>query len=311
MHDKATATVRTVEVKLARYSFNKSLKCWVLQFANVKPKLHEDLILVVEGLDGMHIFEWGGQNLSKRGKSTDSTGHTIDVTRRATKPDFNAASDAADGQDEETQQVSRVRVLQGRHLHRPLRQDGEVRALLRRVAALDALVREGWCLREPRPCRPGRRARARRRERGRHQLRQWCIARCQLHDVRLRRRQRAHRGQVGARLLEQDGSRLRYYSIRSVKLDKFDALYVSFEGANGIHIFRHDPKNGYSTAGKSTDATGGMITMSAPSGKGAYTVPSAVELFLIKQFKSYKSTYVAFVAFDTGDKQGLLDAVRK
>jgi len=48
--------------------------------------------------------------------------------------------------------------------------------------------------------------------------------------------------------------------------------------------------------------------MTAPSGDGAYVHPPAVERFLLKQFKSWKSKYLAFVAFGEGDAERLLAA---
>jgi hypothetical protein len=78
---------------------------------------------------------------------------------------------------------------------------------------------------------------------------------------------------------------------------------------DGIHIFEHDGVSGMSTNGKSTEATGKKIHMRAHGGRTGYTVPSAAERFLLKQFAWWgpRNKYVAFIAFAEGDAERLLE----
>ena len=80
-----------------------------------------------------------------------------------------------------------------------------------------------------------------------------------------------------------------------------------YDDPRGIHVFEHDPKNGLSTQGKSTESTGGEIHMSAPGGRSGYMVWSAAETFFLKQFNWFGSKYIAFLAFGEGDAEKILD----
>jgi hypothetical protein len=94
---------------------------------------------------------------------------------------------------------------------------------------------------------------------------------------------------------------------KNVKPDCFDTLILLWLTPRGVHIFHHDPKNGFSTHGKATESSGGEIKMYAPKGKTGYKVWSAAETFFLKQFKWYGSKYIAFVAFAEGDADKVLE----
>ena len=61
---------RRVEVKAGRMGRNGNV--WKVRASNVKPKLFDDMYLVFEGLDGMHVYAWGGQGLSGTGHAQDA-----------------------------------------------------------------------------------------------------------------------------------------------------------------------------------------------------------------------------------------------
>lgn len=65
----ANDTVREihVEIKLARMTFNTVAQCWELQFQHVKRDLSDEVWLVFEGFDGLHVVVWNG----KTGYSTN------------------------------------------------------------------------------------------------------------------------------------------------------------------------------------------------------------------------------------------------
>jgi hypothetical protein len=299
---------RTVEVKLSRYSFDKSDQRWVVHFEHVKTELHDDLILVVEGLDGMHFFRWGGQNLSTNGKSTESEGGQIQVVATCNEPDVDVASaqlmvkmkarntflgsvlytNAA-----YTDLFATTVRSEGFYADSPLSLlSGKARGDFCENVVREVLAKElGHVVEnaEITNCVNG--------------------ASCGANSTKYDFKVDGKRTEVkSARVVWNKTKRGYMAQFKDVKLDDFDELYVSLEGPDGLHIFLHDPKNGYSTAGKKTEANGGVIQMSAPGGKKSYTRPSAVELFLLKNFKWWNSEYIAFVAFADGDAERLLKA---
>jgi len=305
---EAPADDRTVEVKVSRYVFDKPLQCWVHRFENVKPELHHDLILVVEGLDGMHLFLWGGQNLSTHGKKTESEGGTIQVYSSRNQPDIDVAS---------VQLMAKMKA-RNTFLGSVLYTDAAYADLF-----ATTVRSEGFYADSPLSLLSSK-------ARGDvcENLVRAVLARKLGHAVedaeitdRVDGRSRGANSttcdfKVDGERAEVKSARVcwdkthRYYGLTftNVKLDDFDLLYASFEGPGGVHIFLHDPQNGYSTHGKRTEANGGMIQMFAPGGDGAYVHPPAVERFLLKQFKWWKSKYLAFVAFGEGDAERLLAA---
>ena len=305
---EAPADDRNVEVKVSRYSFDKHDQRWVLKFENVKPELHHDLILVVEGLDGMHLFLWGGQNLSTAGKKTESEGGTIQVRSSCHQPDIDVAS---------VQLMAKMKA-RNTFLGSVLYTDAAYADLF-----ATTVRSEGFYADSPLSLLSGK-------ARGDvcENLVRAVLARKLGHAVedaeitdRVDGRSRGASSttcdfKVDGERAEVKSARVcwdkthRHYKVafKNVKIGDFDLLYASFEGPGGVHIFLHDPQNGYSTHGKRTEAEGGQITMNAPGGKGAYTYPPQVEDFLLKQFKWWKSKYLAFVAFGDGDAERLLAA---
>jgi hypothetical protein len=301
-------TVRKVEVKLARYRFDKSDQYWVLKFEGVKTDLHDDLVLVVEGLEGLHLFLWGGQNLSTKGKSTKSDGGPIQVCAPCHEPDITAASEqlmvkmkkqntflgsVLFTNDVYTHLFAKTVRSYGMYEASPLSllsnsTRGVVSENLTRAVLADKLE----CVVEDADvtkCVNGATRGANSTE----------------YDFKVD----GERGEAKFARLSWNTRTRRYgLQFKHIKLDAFDRLYVSFETPRGIHILLHDPTKGYGKTGKATDATGGRIEMVAPSGKGGYTVASAVERFMLKQFKWFKSEYIAFVAFSDGDSERLLTA---
>jgi len=302
------AADRTVEVKLSRYSFDKPQQCWKHQFVNVKPELHDDLILVVEGLDGMHLFLWGGQNLSTAGKKTESEGGQIQVYSSRNQPDIDVAS---------AQLMAKMKA-RNTFLGSVLYTDAAYADLFATT------VRSEWFYADSPLSLLSSKARGDvcenlvravlARKLG-HAVEDAEITDCV--DGRPRgANQTTCDFKVDGERAEVKSARVCWVKTRrgyevtfpNVKLGDFDLLYASFEGPGGVHIFLHDPQNGYSEAGKRTEAAGGKIQMFAPGGKGGYTHPPDVERFLLKQFKSWKSKYLAFVAFGDGDAERLLAA---
>ena len=297
--------VRTVEVKLARYYFNKHHQYWVLQFEKVKTELHDDLILVVEGLDGMHFFLWGGQNLSTAGKKTKKEGGQIKVVSTWHQPDITVASAQLMAKMKErstflgsvlytnaayTDLFNTTVRSEAFYADSPLSllsssPRGDVCENLVRAVLADKL---GHDVDDAEITK-----RVDGRSRG---------AKSTACDFKVD----TERAEVkSGRVYWNKTGRGYVAQYKNVKCDEFERLYLCFEGPKGLHIFLHDPKNGYC---KGTEANGGMIVMKAPRGKGAYTYPPQVEDFMLKQFKSYGSKYIALVAFSEGDAGRLLAA---
>jgi len=298
--------VRAVEVKLARYVFDKHHQYWELQFKNVKTELHDELILVVEGLDGMHFFLWGGQNLSTAGKATEKEGGPIVVCSTRNEPDFGVASAQLMAKMKQrstflgsvlytnaayTDLFSKTVRSEAFYADSPLSllsssPRGDVCENLVRAVLADNL---GHDVKDAEITK-----RVNGAPRGANQTK------C---DFKVD----AERAEVKSGRVSWDKTRRGYKAqYKDVKCGEFERLYLCFEGPKGLHIFLHDRKNGYV---KGTEANGGQIVMCAPSGKGAYTYPPQVEDFMLKQFKSYGSKYIASVAFSEGDAGRLIAAV--
>lgn len=57
------------EVKLARMYYNSYEAMWIFYAQNVKPHLSDEILLVLEGLKALYVFEWKGKGLLGSGAS--------------------------------------------------------------------------------------------------------------------------------------------------------------------------------------------------------------------------------------------------
>ena len=78
--EKDGVEMRKQEIKLVRLSFNSFMRRWEAHFENVKFNLHDDTILVLEGLTSMCLFKWGGKNAQGNGKKEKAQGKKIVIS---------------------------------------------------------------------------------------------------------------------------------------------------------------------------------------------------------------------------------------
>jgi len=75
---------KRIEVKLVRMDFSKGASGWRLQFNNVKSKLSDEVWLVFEGFDGMHVVVWDGETgYGRNGIREEKMGGLITVSSKS------------------------------------------------------------------------------------------------------------------------------------------------------------------------------------------------------------------------------------
>jgi hypothetical protein len=300
-------TNRRVEVKNARMAYNQSLRRWMLLFEAVKVAEHDELVLSFEGFDGLRLYKWKGGNMSTAGKRTVASGNLIHVCASRSQPDPVAAHEQL------------------------VREMAERNDLVKFVAYANPDYTDLWTMTtrttsvyETVPMGP---------------------LSCKVRGVMIENVVRAFmsrhhtitdapgsscvngaaRGKNSATCdFLIDGERTEVKSsllvwnkhhkgfllhFSKIKPELHDRLLLAWMTPDGIHIFEHDGVSGMSTNGKSTEATGKKIHMRAHGGRTGYTVPSAAERFLLKQFAWWgpRNKYVAFIAFAEGDAERLLE----
>ena len=68
----------------------------------------------------------------------------------------------------------------------------------------------------------------------------------------------------GAQLTWDDSNQRWMLQFQKIKLDACDELLLAAYTPEGVHLFRHDRRAGLSTSGKSTAATGKVISFVGP-----------------------------------------------
>jgi len=303
-----SGAITKVEVKNARLYFNTSKQCWVASFVNVKSQLSDMVLLVLEGLDAVRVYEWRGLNVATNGKSTTSNGNNIAIYVPRNEPDFDAAYNAIAVKLDERNYFASELSFAGEGYHDLFNMSTRTEDVMESMPlSILSYTARGDILEN--------------------------LVRSILRDIigstvssatvteRVNGSQRGSnsteydftidgdkRVEVKSSLLSwnktQRGFKLQF---QAVKPDSFDLLFLAWCTPKGVHVFEHDPKNGYSTNGKQTDASGGSIQMCAPSGNGGYRIWTAVEAFFLKQFRYYGSKHVAYVEFGEGDVDNILE----
>jgi hypothetical protein len=299
--------VRRVEVKNARLKYQPSMQMWSLQFANVKSTEHEELVLVFECFDALRVYRWKGMNGSTSGVRTEATGGKIEIYASYNQPDPVAAHAQLIAKLGERNELLKVisyadpaysdlwqmttktseiydNVPMGA-LSSPARA-AMLENIVRSIMARDHDVSDAPISNSVNGSRRGK-----------------CRTECDFIVDKLR-------AEVKSCQMIWDKHNKGYkLHFESIKPALHDRLLLCWQTPTSLHIFEHDGVSGFSTNGKSTSSSGSQIQMYAPSGRSGYTVASAAERFLLKQFKYWgaKNRYVAHIRFADGDADRVLD----
>jgi hypothetical protein len=300
-------TDRRVEVKNARMAFRKSQRMWTLKFDAVKMAEHDELVLSFEGFDGLRLYKWKGGNMATQGKCTEAQGNCICVCASRSQPDPVAAHAQLVREMAERNDLVKfvayadpgytdlwTRTTRTASVYETVPMG--TLSYKARGAMIENVVRAFMCRHHTITDAPGS-SRVNGTARGKN------TTTCDfLMD--------GERTEVKSSLLLWDKCRKGFkLQFSKIKPELHDRLLLAWMTPDGIHIFEHDGVSGMSTSGTSTKAMGKNIYMFAPGGRTGYTVPSAAERFLLKQFAWWgpRNKYVAFIAFAEGDAERLLE----
>ena len=298
---KDDVAMRRQEIKNARMYFNSSLQRWEVTFEGLKTNLHDDTILLLEGLTSTCLFKWGGQNLGGTGKAEKSSGKKVVICGEKYVTDFDEAYKTI-----RKKLMHRNEFLIDIQFSNPrfetifaqtTRADTELQAMP--LMGFSGVVR-GDILEEL----------------SRVVLRTVVGAKIDSAPITARVNG-VDRGPnstscdylVDGEDAEHKSSvfgwdtyhRMWIFVLAHVKRGNFYRLFISLVTPKAVHIFEHDAEIGYSTTGKDEETKGGRIVLCASGGQKGYTDWKDDETYILKFLGWHKSKYIARVEFQEGD----------
>ena len=295
------------ESKNARMVFAPSMQMWKLEFKNVKKDEFDDLYLCFEGLDGIRIYKWKGQNYCKDAEREKTEGGSIVVCASRSQPDIEKAqAQLVEKMAERNEFVAFVPYDDPSFSHfwkmtsvtADVYDDVPLAAFSQKARgdALEGVVR--WVVKNVlghtvsdapvTDCCDGS-------KRGKKSTESDVMVDGKLAE-----------GEAGEMVWNKYHKRFHVH-FKGVKKDLHEVLYLAWMTPRGVHIFLHDGKAGLSKGGKGEEANGKDINFYAPGGKKGYRVPDAAEKYLLKHMvHGKKLTYLAFLEFRPGDTERVL-----
>ena len=305
--DGSWATFR-IEVKNSRMSYVPSMERWQLIFANVKRTEHDELCLVFEGLDGVRVYIWRGQNASTRGKHTKAMGENIKVSASRSQPDATSShAQLVEEMAERNELIKFVAYTDPAY--------ADLWATTTRTATTYDAVPMGTLSGSARGTMVENVVRSVMVRLG-HTVEDAPTSSCVNGAARGKNTttcdflMNGERIEVKSSLMAWNKKdRCFGLNFHHIKSELHDTLLLAWMTPKSLHVFKHDGMSGVSTNGKATEATGRLIQMYAPSGKKGYAVASAAERFLLKQFRWWGSEneYLARIDFADGDAERIFE----
>ena len=318
LHDDGA--VQKGEHKLARISYVPARRCWSCVWFGLKLGLSDIVLLTIEALDGLHVFQWDKEaqpGISRDGKMTASNGGQVVVggSRGTTNPD-EATSEI----------VQKMKKMGNTYLGKIPYTDESYRDLFSRNTkggkeyanvpmgtltcttrgnALDrvaqaVLARWLGATIAPAPastnCRGGKV--------GAHSTEV---------DFLCNEQRAEHKMSILCWNVAKENWKLQFAGIRH---GHFDVLYLSMYAPRGIHIFETTYAHVAPYLESLNKHGESRLAMNAPGGKNGYGKASAAEAHLVKNLaalgpNSYHFTYLAFVKFAEGDEERLRTEVER
>ena len=299
---------KKVEVKNSRMVYAPSKQMWKLHFAAVKKSDHQKLILCFEGFDGMRVYDWGNKGYATTGQSEAASGGVVQVSASWHQPDALAA-----------------------HAQLVAKMEEKGNTLLKFVPYADPEYADVWTMRTRTDKYyenvPLAALSTKARGGALEAVVRDFVATHLGHTVAdapvTQRIDGGSRGNdkttcdflVNGKRAEVKSSMMSWVKglerfglqFKAVKPNAHDILYIAWMSPRGVHIFEHDGKAGLSATGKATEATGYIIQFAAPRGKTGYKVPEAAERFLLRNLHWLKLPYLAFLAFQEGDAERVME----
>ena len=305
--DGSWATFR-IEVKSARMSYEPSMERWHLMFASVKRTEHDELCLVFEGLDGVRVYRWRGQNASTAGKSTKASGECIKVLASYHQPDATIShTQLVEEMAERNELIKFVAYTDPAY--------ADLWEMTTRTATTYDAVPMGTLSGKARGTMVENVVRSVMGRLG-HTIEDAPTSSCVNGAARGKDKTTCdflvdgQRVEVKSSLMAWNKSDKGFgLQFPHIKSELHDTLLLAWMTPKSLHVFKHDGMSGMSTHGKETEATGRQIKMYAPGGKKGYSVPSAAERFLLKHFKWWgcKNKYLARIDFADGDAERIFE----
>ena len=318
LHDDGA--VQKGEHKLARISYVPARRCWSCVWSQLKLDLSDIVLLTIEALDGLHVFQWDKEaqpGISRDGKMTASNGGQVVVvgSRGTTNPD-EATSEI----------VQKMKKVGNTYLGKIPYTDESYRDLFLRNTKGGkeyADVPMGTLTCTTRGNALDRVAQA--------VLARWLGATIAPAPASTNCRG----GKVGAHSTEADflcneqraehkmsilcwdvANRRWKLQFAGIRHGLFDVLYLSMYTPRGIHIFETTYAHVAPYLESLNKHGESRLSLNAPGGKGGYGKASAAEAFLVKNLaalgvNSYHFTYLAFVKFAEGDEERLRTEVER
>jgi len=300
-------TTRRIEVKNARMIYAApSKEMWKLLFQNVKKDEYDELCLVFEGLDGVRVYKWGGQNASTNGKRTKAHGGNITVCASCYQPDVTTShAQLVEKMEARNELIKFVPYTDPAY--------ADLWAMTTRTATTYDAVPMGTLSASARGTMIENVVRSVMARLG-HTVEGAPTSSNVNGHARGKNSTTCdflvdgERTEVKSSLMDWDKTNQRFkLQFEHIKSELHDTLLLAWMTPKSIHIFKHDGVSGMSTNGERTEAEGRKVQMGAPGGKKGYAVPSAAERFMLKQFKYQKNEYLARIDFADGDAERIFE----